>query len=25
LDHLMREISQYEAEFANAPSTDMRH
>jgi hypothetical protein len=25
LDHLMREISQYEAEFANAPSRDMRH
>jgi hypothetical protein len=25
LEHLMREISQYEAEFANAPSRDMRH
>jgi hypothetical protein len=25
LDHLMREISQYEAEFANAPSSDVRH
>jgi hypothetical protein len=25
LDHLMRAISQYEAEFANAPSSEMRH
>jgi hypothetical protein len=25
LDDLMREISQFESEFANAPASDMRH
>jgi hypothetical protein len=25
LEELMREISQFEAEFANAPASDMRH
>jgi hypothetical protein len=25
LEDLMREISQFEAEFANAPASDMRH